>query len=439
MHEDGETRLGTATRGFELAAEITLKTLDRRRHLYVVGKTGTGKSTFLRGLMLDDFANGRPFAFIDPLGPNAEILIDNVPPEFVNDIRYLELADTSYPRGLNPLHNIRPAQRALVASQILSAFQGLFGGSLADWPRLSYILQNSVLLLLHSPGETLLGLSRLLVDERYRRRLLKNCSDPVVRAYFETEFADYERSFMTIAIAPVQNKIGLVLTESIRLMLGQRRSTIDVRAIVRDSKYLIVNLSKGRVGPTTAYLAGAFILSQLSQAAEERAALPAHQREQLRDFTVYADEVQDYVTSSFGETLSQARNGFINFCIAHQYLDQLPDGLLPAILGNVGNIIGFRIGASDAAKLAPEMGFESVNAFTDLANYTARALLLRDGEPLEPMLLSIPEPQPEHHGQLASVIARSRSTYSRPRQIVENMIEEQMGRADERPDDRGRR
>ena len=257
---------------------------------------------------------------------------------------YLDPSDLAHPVGFNPLNHVALDQRPLVAAHIVAAFQHIWGTS---WgPRLEYILTNALRLLLDAPGSTLLGLPRLLADEGYRTRLLAHARDPVVRAFWQTEFAAYSDKYATEAIAPIQNKVGTLLSPpAIRNMLGQVKSTIDIHAIMDRGQVLIVNLAKGKLGEAPTHLLGAFLATAFAQAAEARADTAESER---RDFTLYADEFQHFATDSFATILSEARKYHLALVLAHQFVGQLPPLLRQAVIGNAGSIVVFRIGAEDA-------------------------------------------------------------------------------------------
>ena len=299
MFEDEPWVLGLTSRG----ERALLSADDRRRHLYVIGKTGTGKSTLLFNLMLADLAQGRGFALLDPHGDLAEAVINAVPPSRTNDVLYVNPADLDFPVALNPLDRVAPDARPLAAAHLVAAFKHLWADS---WgPRLEYILLNALRLLLNAPGSTLLGLPRLLVDDNYRNRLLSTCADPLVQVFWQTEFAAYHDRFLTEAIAPLQNKIGAILSPPLlRNIIGQSRSTIDIPRIMNEGRVLVANLSKGKLGEGPAHLLGAFLATAFAQAAESRAGIPEADR---RDFCLYADEFQNFATDSFASVLSEAR------------------------------------------------------------------------------------------------------------------------------------
>jgi uncharacterized protein DUF87 len=277
MPEDEERLLlGTATVGLELHA---LSRSDLRRHLYIIGKTGTGKSTLLYNLMLADLAGGYGFALLDPHGDLATAIADATPAwRIEHGVIYLDPSDLSHPVGFNPLNNVAVDQRPLAAAHVVAAFRHIWGNS---WgPRLEYILTNALRLLLDAPGSTLLGLPRLLTEDALRKRLLAHSRDPVVRNFWQNEFAEYSDRFAVEAIAPIQNKVGTLLSPpAIRNMLGQVKSTIDIRAIMDRRQVLIVNLAKGKLGEAPTHLLGAFLATAFAQAAEARADVPEDKRQ----------------------------------------------------------------------------------------------------------------------------------------------------------------
>jgi hypothetical protein len=314
--------------------------------------------------------------------------------------------------------------RHLVADQVVGAFLHIWGGSLEDTPRLAYVLYNGLRLLLDYPGSTLLGLPRLLVDDRYRRRLLKHSTDVVVRGYWENEFAAYDDRFRTQVISPVQNKIGMLLSPpGLRLIVGQPRSAVNIGRLMNDGGILIANLTKGMIGATASHLLGAFLATSIAQAAEERASIPFESR---RDFTLYADEVQNFATESFAQTLSESRNWRLMCVLAHQHLSQLPRRLQDAIIANCGNYVVFRIGSQDATMMAAELGIDNARTLSDTSNFSAWAKLLVGGNPTEAFLLDTEVPDPPQRGRIAKEVAHTRARHTRDRVLVEEMIERQL-------------
>jgi len=427
--------------------KVALSSEERRRHLEIIGKTGTGKSSLLYNLMRADFLAGRGFAFIDPHGDQALAIADAVPRSRTNDVIYLDAADLSHSIGLNPLERVEPDRRAVVAAQIAQAFSGIWGLSTAETPRLLYILDKALRLLLDNPadpaaghvaGATLRDLPQLLIDEHFRKRLLRRCVDPTVQAFWQIEFMGYGERQRQEAIAPIQNKVGQLLGNPfIRAIIGQPQSTIDIRAIMDAGKVLIVNLSKGRMGGEPAHLLGALLVSAFARAAESRADIPEDKR---RDFTLVVDEFQNLVTDSFADILSVAGEWGQSKVLSHQLLGgQLPTTLRQAVLGNVGTLIAFRIGAEDAEALAMDFALHQpisvaerpTDHFCDLGIHTPLALMetprfhawVKEGSSPVPYMLRTLPPEPAV-GQLAAVRARTRARYARPRAIVEGRVVE---------------
>ncbi len=392
---------------------------DRRRHLYVIGKTGTGKSTLLLSLIYSDLVVGKGLALLDPHGDLAKAVIDAMPRHRIADCLYLDPADLEHPAGFNPLFGIAPDRRPLVTAHIVAAFRHIWADS---WgPRLEYLLQNSLRLLLDGAGSTLLGLPALLINERYRERLLVTCHDAQVRQFWTQELAAWGDQFKAEALSPLQNKIGALLSPPLlRNILGQPRPTLDLAAIMNGGRILIANLSKGDLGEGPSYLLGALLTTAFAQAAQARASMPETDR---RDFHLYADEFQNFATDSFSSILSEARKYRLSLTLAHQFLGQLPPLLRKAVLGNAGSLIAFRIGAEDAEALAPELGLHSPSALCDLPNYQAWARIIRDGNPTESFHLATEVPEIGAGGHAAAVIARTRARYTRPRAKVEAAID----------------
>ncbi len=408
--------LGTLASG----EQVPLLHNDRRRHLYLIGKTGTGKSTLLFNLMLADLLAGRGFALLDPHGDLAQAVADATPSQRTNEVLYFDPADLSYPVAFNPLERVLPDHRPLVAAHIVSAFKHLWGES---WgPRLEYILDNSLRLLLDAPGTTLLGLPRLLVDDTYRSRLLASCTDPVIRAFWLREFAEYHNHFLTEAISPIQNKVGALLSPPvIRNIVGQQRSTLNISHLMNSGRVLIVNLSKGRLGEAPAHLLGAFLATAFAQAAAKRADIPEHAR---LDFTLYADEFQNFATDSFASILSEARKWRLSLTLAHQFLGQLPSLLRQAVIGNAGTLIAFRLGAEDASLIADELGLPNPETLTDTPNFAAWIKLMYGNSPTGARYMKTLSPPEAASGRLDAIRARTRARHARPRRLVE----EQLGR-----------
>lgn len=403
---------------------VTLGDDERRRHLYLVGQTGTGKSTLLLNLLAQDFVSGAGVALLDPHGDLARAALHYVPKRRTNDLVYIDPSDLERPIGFNPLSRVPPDLAPIVADGTVSAFRHVWPDS---WgPRLDYILTNAVRALLDVPGATLLMLPRLLIDEPFRVRLVHNhVRDPVVRAYWHHEYAGYSDNFRREAIAPIQNKIGKALmTPSLRNMFAQPKSTVTPRRLMDEGAIVICNLSKGAIGESTAHLLGALLVTSFSQAALSRADTPEHKR---RVFHLYADEFQSFATESFSLILSEARKYALTLILAHQYLDQLPLPLRAAIFGNIGSLIACRAGASDAPILAQQLGVED-GALLDLRNFSAWARLLRNGSPTSPMWFDLFAAPRSFRSSAQRLIETSRDRFGQDRSQIEQRVKMYLSR-----------
>lgn len=400
-------------------ARFGIKEDDRRRHIYIIGKTGMGKSTLLENLIIDDIRAGRGVAVTDPHGDLVEKILDFVPSNRINDVVYFNPADAEYPIAFNILENTNPQYKNLIAQGLVGVFKKIWADS---WgPRLEYILMNSILALLENQGTTLLALPRLLVDKKFRRKIVENVKDPVVRSFWVDEYANYNEKFRSEAIAPIQNKIGQFLSSAlIRNIISQPKSTIDVREIMDSKKILLMNLAKGRIGEENAALLGAMMITRLQLAAMSRVDIPEVER---KDFYLYVDEFQNFATESFANILSEARKYRLNLVIAHQYMEQLGEVVKPAVLGNVGTMVIFRIGAADAEELETE--FDPQYTPTDMVNlpkYHIYIKLMIDGVTSEPFSATTLPPFEKTESFRSTIIEVSRQKYANGRKEVEEMI-----------------
>ena len=391
----------------------------RRRHLYIVGQTGTGKSTLQLNLIAQDLAAGEGLALLDPHGDLAEAVLLHIPRDRINDLVYVNPADSERPIGFNPLSAVPEDLKPIVADGVVSAFRHVWPES---WgPRLDYILTNAVRALLDVPGGTLLMLPRLLIDENFRVQLVdQHVADPFVRSFWLSEYASYGDHFRAEAISPIQNKVGKALIEPrLRNMLAQPRSTITLRRLMDERAIVICNLAKGRLGEGTSHLLGALLTTTIAQAALSRADQTPAERQ---TFHLYADEFQSFATDSFALILSEARKYGLTLTVAHQYLDQLPDKLRAAVFGNVGSMIACRTGASDAPIIAEQIGLGGADALLDLPNYAAWTRLLVDGVPSSPMRLSLYDAPLPRRPNARRLIDISRRRFGQRRADVEERI-----------------
>jgi len=396
-----------------------IKTDDRRRHTYVIGKTGMGKTTMMENMVLHDIYNGHGIGVVDPHGDFAEKIIDYIPSWRINDVVYINPADVNYPIGFNIFEIKNEEQKHLIASGLMATFQKI-------WPdvwssRMEYILNNTILALLDFPGSTLLGINRLLADKKFRQKVVKQLKDPVVKSFWQDEFANYEPRYAKEAVAPIQNKIGQFLSASvIRNMVAQVKSTIDVRDIMDSGKILIMNLAKGRIGEDNSRLLGGMLINKLQLSAMERVDIPEEKR---TDFFLYVDEFQNFATPSFANILSEARKYRLSLIMAHQYVKQLDEVVADAVFGNVGTIVTFRIGAADAEALAKEFApVFTEEHIVNLNKYNILLKLMIDGVASQPFSATTMSPIGSPTGSAEKVIRVSRERYAKTRKSIEEKI-----------------
>lgn len=403
-----------------------IKLEDRRRHMYVVGKTGVGKTELLKNLAVQDFENNHGMAYVDPNGDAVEELLEAIPTHRINDVVYYNPADTAYPIAFNILESVDPEYKHLVADGLMAVFTKIWANMWSS--RMEYILRNCILALLEVPGNTLLGITRLLSDKNFRKKIVSKVKDPVVRSFWIDEYANYNDRYRTEAIAPIQNKVGQFLSSSIiRNIVGQPRSTIDPREIMDNGKILLMNLSKGKIGEDNSALLGAMMITKIQLAAMSRANIPESER---RDFFLYVDEFQNFATESFADILSEARKYHLGLIMGHQYIAQLTTSdttkVRDAVFGNVGTLVCFRIGAADAEYLLKE--FEPHVTEEDLVNlnkYDIYLKLLIDGVSSRPFSATTLPPMTDERANfknMEKVIKVSRERYARPKEEVENKI-----------------
>lgn len=405
---------------------------DRFQHMYVIGQTGTGKSTLLKNLAIQDIKAGRGMALVDPHGEFVEDLLEHIPPERQKDVIYFNPADTDYPIGFNVLEVKDPSQKHLVSSGLMAIFTKIWANVWSA--RMEYILNNSVLALLDTPGTTLLGITRMLVDKPYRKIIVDNIKDPVVKSFWVNEYEQYQDKFRTEAIAPIQNKVGQFLsTYLIRNIVGQAKSTMDIEDIMNNSKILLANVSKGRLGEDNSALIGAMLITKIQLTAMERVKIA-----NIADrapFILYVDEFQNFATDSFAAVLSEARKYRLGLVISHQFIGQLISDtstkVRDAIFGNVGTMITFRVGAPDAEFLekqyAPDLLMEDL---VNLPNRTIYLKLMIDGISSRPFSAATLPPihGGEHTAEIRDqVIALSRLQHTKKRADVEADISEWSG------------
>ena len=399
-----------------------IKLDDRRRHMYIVGKTGMGKSELLKILAIQDIQAGRGFAFIDPHGDPVEDLFGYIPEERIKDVVYFNPADLDYPIAFNVMEQVDPDKRHLVADGVMGVFKKIW---VDVWsPRMEYILNNTILALLEIPGSTLLGINRMLAEKDYRNYVVSQLTDPVVKAFWTQEFAKYADRFAAEATAAIQNKVGQFVSSAlIRNIVGQSKSTIDMREIMDSQKILLVNISKGRIGEDASRLLGALIITKLQLAAMSRVDIPEPER---KDFTLFVDEFQNFATASFVNIMSEARKYRLSLVVGHQYIAQMDEAVKDAVFGNVGTIITFRVGAEDAEVLEKELAPEFLAR--DIVNLGKREIYIKliiDGiasRAFSARTMDTPPPLPVNNRD--KVIEWSREKYAARREDVEKAIAE---------------
>ena len=401
-------------------AKFGVKPDDRRRHLYLVGKTGMGKTAMLENMAIQDIQRGNGVAVVDPHGEFAEKMLDFVPSNRVNDVIYFNPADLSNPISFNVIEKVRPDFRYLIASGVLGVFKKIWPDVWS--PRMEYILNNTILALLEYPGSTLLGINRMLAEKEYRNKVVSMVQDPGVRSFWINEFAKYPDRFREEAVAPIQNKAGQFISSPlIRNIIGQTKSSIDVRKVIDEGKILVLNLSKGKIGEDASHLLGALMISKIQLASMSRVDIPEEER---RDFYLYVDEFQNFATESFVNILSEARKYHLCLILAHQYIAQMDEAVRDAVFGNVGTLVTFRVGADDAEILEPEFVPEFMaQDLVNLAKYNVYLKLMIDGITSRAFsattLPPFPRPQENYRETIVKV---SRERYSTLRPKIEEKI-----------------
>ncbi len=404
-------------------ARFGIKQVDRDRHMYVIGKTGMGKTEILKNMVIQDIQAGRGVAFIDPHGDTAQDLPNFVPKERLKDVVIFDPSDLDFPIAFNVMEQVDARYRHLVASGLLGVFKKVFGVEVFS-ARMEYILNNTILALLEFPSATILGINRMLADKPFREAVVEKISDPLVKSFWTQEFAKYTDRLASEATASVQNKVGQFTSSSlIRNILGQLKSTFDVRKVMDEKKILIMNLSRGRIGEDVSRLLGAMMITKIQLAAMSRADIPEKDR---APFYLYVDEFQHFATESFANILSEARKFGLNLVIAHQYIAQMEEEVQKAVFGNVGTIVSFRVGAEDAEVLEKEFAPEfTANDLVNLAKWQIYLKLMIDGVASSAFSANTlpPWPRPDISYQ-DEIIKYSRETYARPKAEVEKQIGE---------------
>jgi len=401
-----------------------IKRRDRARHMYIIGKTGMGKSTLLENMAIQDIRNGEGMAFIDPHGSTADRIMEYVPAHRIKDVVYFAPFDMEYPVAFNVMEDVGYDKRHLVVSGLLSAFRKIWVDAWSA--RMEYILSNTLLALLEYEGATLLDVNRMLINKAFRKKVVENVKDPIVKSFWVDEFANYTDRYTQDATPAIQNKIGQFTSNPlIRNIVGQPKSSFDIREIMDHKKILIMNLSKGRVGEVNATLLGSMLVTKIYLAAMSRADVSSTNMQALPNFYFYVDEFQNFANESFSDILSEARKYKLNLIIAHQYVEQMEEEVRDAVFGNVGTTVAFRVGPFDAETL--ETVFAPQFEATDLVNLGFAQIyltLMIDGVGSPPFSATTLPPfdaTPEDNTQ--KVLQSSRDQFAKPREEVEAAIE----------------
>jgi hypothetical protein len=396
-----------------------IKRADRRRHLYLVGKSGSGKSKLLELLIKSDIDNGHGVGVLDPHGDLVDNILAMVPEHRIKDVILFDPSDVDYPIAFNPLESIEEAYKMQITIGFIYIFKKLFGANWSD--RLEHVLRYTTLALLDSPNTTILSILKMLTDKNYRQKIVARISDSVVKNFWVSEFASWSEKFDAEAITPLLNKVGqLVATNMIRNIIGQPDNKFNINEVMNGKKILLMKVSKGLLGEENSSLLGAMIITKIYQSAMQRANIPENERE---DFYFYVDEFQNFATETFAEILSEARKYRLNLTIAHQYMGQLSSVIQKTVFGNIGSMISFRVGADDAKVLAEE--YNPVFKERDIINLGVREFYTKmsvNGEIREAFsgrTLDVPE---LNYNYTKEIIENSRKNYCRTRHEVEEFL-----------------
>ena len=380
-----------------------------------------GKTTLLENMIYSDIQAGKGVAVIDPHGDLAESVLDFVPANRTNDVILFDPSDRDFPIAFNMLESADPSLNTIISSGLVGIFKKIYADS---WgPRLEHILRNTILSLLHYPNTTMLGITRILQDKDFRRKVVRKLEDPVLRAFWEKEFEPMQDRMKIEAISPIMNKVGQFLSSPIvRNIVGQPKSTVNLRFAMDKKKIIIVNLSKGKLGEDNSSLLGAMLITKFQIDAMSRADISEKDR---TDFYLYVDEFQNFATDSFATILSEARKYKLNLTMANQYIAQMPDEVRDAVFGNVGTILSMQIGFDDAEYMSQQYGEEVLPAdLVSLSKYTAYTRLLIDGMPSKTFSLdTLPPPEMDvEEGRRDRIRKVVRERYTKSREMVEDKI-----------------
>lgn len=387
-----------------------IKREDRRRHLYLIGKSGVGKSKLLELLIRQDIAYGHGICLIDPHGDLIEDILKFIPKERINDVVMIDPSDSEYPISFNPLQKINPDLKHRVTQGLIEVMQKQFG---ANWtPRLEHVFRFTTLALLDYPKATMAGMISMLTDREYRQGVVEYIQDDMVKRFWAVEFADWSEKFDTDAIIPLVNKLGQFLSDPLlRSIFGQEENKIDMEYIMNNRKILLINLAKGKLGEENSSFFGSMFMTKIYQAGLGRAAIPEEERE---NFYLYVDEFQNLMTTTFENLFAESRKYGLNINVAHQYMAQLLPSVLATVLGNIGTIITFRVGGEDARKLA----FELAPIFRpeDMINLGVRDFFIKmtiEGETYDPFSAKVLQVlPPAHRSYRDEIISQSRKKHA---------------------------
>ncbi len=400
-----------------------IKDGDRSKHFYVIGKSGMGKSTLLENMAVQDIQNGHGIVFIDPHGGTAEKLLEYVPENRINDVIYFAPFDTQHPIAFNIMEDVGADKRHLVVNGLMSVFEKIWEDAWSA--RMAYILQNTLLALLEYPGATLLAVNRMYTDKEFRNKVVENVTDISVKSFWVEEYAKYTDKYAQEATPAIQNKIGQFAGNPlIRNIIGQPKSSFDLRKMMDEKKIMIVNLSKGRVGEGNARLLGSMFITKIYLAAMSRADESQAALSKLPPLYLFVDEFQSFADKSFADILSEARKYKLCLTMAHQYIEQMEEEVRDAVFGNVGSFLAFRVGAYDAEVLEKE--FAPVFTMEDLVNLGLRQIYLKlmiDNVTSQPFsATTLPPIELQTINYVKEIIDSSRKLYGKPREEVEKAI-----------------
>lgn len=399
-----------------------LKRIDRRRHLYIIGKSGVGKSKLQELMIRQDIAYGYGVCIIDPHGELIDDILDFIPENRIDDVCIIDPSDDDFPVSFNPLANIDSGFKHQLTQGLIEVLKKQFG---SNWtPRLEHVFRFTTLALLDYPYATMRGMISMLTDRNYRQKVVEYIEDDMVKRFWAIEFADWSEKFDTDAIIPLVNKLGQFLSDPmLRHIFGQKGNKVDLEKLMNEQKIIMINLSKGKIGEENASFFGAMFITKIKQAGMARAKLP---KEERHDFYLYVDEFQNLVTDTFENILSEARKYGLNLTVAHQYVNQLLPKVQQAVMGNVGSIITFRVGGEDAVKLKPE--YAPIFDVKDMINLGVGEFYIKmtiDGESYDPFsaetLKVLPPPHPSYRDR---IVEASRVQYAVPVEEVKRIMEE---------------